>query len=152
MKAKKLLPILLIVITLAFYGCKKSNPAPAKVGNLMTFTLQDKKYTVATPYLVTPQGANIVISGASQGGPGLNILIINYQQHANFALYDQAFADFETINSAGYQYTCNKGQLLISSLTQTHISGTFTGTARKNDDTTFQEIPVNGTFDADIPQ
>ena len=152
MKIKKLLPILSVTIALAFYGCKKSNPAP-KVSNLVTFTLQGQKYTVNTTFLVTVQSTNnLNISCVNQGGPGANILIYNYQQGTNFSLYEQSYVNLETSNTSGNSYSCDKGQLTISSLTQTHISGTFSGTAVKVGDNTYTEIPVSGAFDADIPQ
>jgi hypothetical protein len=148
MRTGKTLSILLFTATLAFYGCKKSNPAP-KVSNFMTFTLQGNKYTVNVKFLVTVSSPDLTISGDNPGGPGLTILINNYQQRTSFSLDTQAYVDPE-INSVGNSYFCDKGRLVISSLTQTHVTGTFTGTASQIGKNT--GTPISGTFDADIPQ
>lgn len=149
MKTKKLLPVLFVSLMLAFYGCKKSSTAP-KVTYPMTFTLEGQKYNLPTPVLVTVDGANITLSAGSQGGPVMNIVINNYKSATNFELYGQTYVNFVT--TPGNSYFGGTGNLTISSLTQTYISGTFSGLAVKDGDPNVTSYTLAGTFDADIPQ
>jgi hypothetical protein len=105
---------------------------------------------MATSNVETIQETSLNINGGSQDGPAMSILIHNYKLTTSFFLNDLAYVNIET--TAGNSYFCVGGQLVISSLTQTHISGTFSGTVVKSGDSTNQAIPMSGTFDADIPQ
>jgi hypothetical protein len=99
---------------------------------------------------VTVDGANITLSAGSQGGSVMAIIINNYKSATSFELYGQTYVNFVT--TPGNSYFGGAGNLAISSLTQTHISGTFSGLAVKDGDPNAQSYMLTGTFDADIPQ
>ncbi len=151
MKFAKLIPILLFA--LALYSCKKSSPEP-KVPNSMTFNFQGKQDSIAAPYLVKIQGTDLVISGSSLIGPALDIHISNYKNGNNSVIGTDTFINFRTPDAGGTIYACYDGALYISTVTQTHITGSFAGTAfnTNGEDFALEKIPVKGTFDVDIPQ
>jgi len=152
MKTAKLVPGLLLMLAVVFYGCKKSSPAP-KAPNLLTFDFQGKKDTIAAPYLVKVQVADLSISGSSLVGPAMDILIGNYKKGVNTAIGTDSFINFRTTDAGGTIYACRNGTLYIITQTQTHIRGSFAGTASKaGDNSDDDKIPVTGTFDVDIPQ
>jgi hypothetical protein len=149
MKTKKYLPFILLMTALALGSCKKSSQAP-KLNNAITYTFQGTKYTVTNP-LVTRQSASLAISGQVNGGAGAGILISNYQTATSETLYGQAYVNIDLTNTtADNYYFCSSGTLTVSSVSQTHISGTFNGTAMHT--ATSTGIPISGTFDVDIPQ
>jgi hypothetical protein len=151
MKITKLIPLLLFMLALTFYSCKKSDSKP-KVSNLITYTYQDQKYTLPTPYLVAVEnGTSLSIGGAVQGGPGLALLIENYQQGSSFEVGKQAYVNFN-IPGGAVGFFCDGGTLVFNSLTQTHVSGTFSATSFKAGESDGPGTPVTGTFDVDIPQ
>ena len=144
MKSAKLIPILLVTLALGFYGCKKSNPAPQ---NLLTYTLNGNKYSLPSPQ-VTINGGDLHMYGR-QGDLVENIILSNYQKGSHDVLADgQIILDVDNTEAGMCNFT--QGTVVVSSLTQTHISGTFSGTVVTYINNS--PVPVTGTFDADIPQ
>jgi hypothetical protein len=140
----KYLPILLIAILLTFYGCKKSgSPAPQ---NLITYTLNGNKYSLSNPQVTIDYGT-LKIYGR-QGEVTENIMLSNYQKGSHGVTKEGAiFVDVD--NTEAGTYSCNQGTIVVSSLSQTQISGTFSGTVVSEINNS--PITVSGTFDVDIP-
>ena len=154
MKTTKLLSILSVALMFAFYGCKKSSTKPTPiVTNQMTFTLRGQNYTVPTPYTVTNDGSNITLNGGSQSGMYMTMYISDYKSgDPNFPVDGSLnYITFQTSSAAGNKYFFS-GVLKISSLTQTHISGTFSGLAVVWGDPLATSYTLTGTYEADIPQ
>ena len=148
MKTKKYLPSILLMTALALGSCKKSSQAP-KLNNAITYTFQGTKYTVTNPS-AGRLSTSLSISGQVIGGAGANILIGNYQTATSETLYGQAYVNIDLTATAADNYFCSSGTLIVSSVSQTHISGTFSGTAMHSGSNT--GIPISGTFDVGIPQ
>ncbi len=139
---------------LAIYGCKKNDPPP-KVSNMVIFDLQGKKDTVTGTYQVKyeeqDEVTNLYLSGGSEEGAAFDLQINKYRQEGGFVIGNQAFMHFRTAEPQSTLYSFYQGDLFITSLTLTHISGTFSGTVIANGDYAGLAKKVNGTFSADLP-
>ena len=156
MKTTKKILILSLSVVLALYSCKKNDPAP-KVSNLVVFDLQGKKDTVAAPYQVNYQMqdevSNLFISGGSEEGAAFDLQIDKYRQEGGFVIGTHAFMHFRTAEPQATLYTFYEGDLFITSLPSTHITGTFSGKVIANGDytDTGPAKTIDGTFSIDIP-
>ncbi len=144
MKTAKLIPILLFTLALTFYGCKKSDSKPQ---NVMTYTLNGNKYSLSDPE-VTMSTGTLQIYGR-KGELTENIMLSNYQEGShNVPTIGAILVDVD--NTETGIYSCNQGTIVVNSLSQTHISGTFSGTVFSEINSS--PIPITGTFDVDLPK
>jgi hypothetical protein len=113
----------------------------------MTYTLNGNKYSLSDPEVTISTGT-LQMYGR-KGELTENIMMSNYQEGSHTVPVTGAIL-VDVDNTEAGIYSCNQGAIVVNSLSQTHISGTFSGTV-------FSEInrspvPITGTFDVDIPK
>ena len=166
--------IIILFFISSIISCKKNNPSPPSYGTITAnindtpyiFNYQDYLYSLVTDSLLqnlnSPNAIGININGFSKSSnidSGFimitldnNTTPISSKTYSSYiTLRDTSFAIIKIIlpNNKGIYTSLNNGipfTVIVDSVTNNTIKGTFSGTAYNNSDTTKTIVVTNGIF------